>query len=155
VSKVTGQDKQLYCALISIAGDTLLVPNSAVTEAIGQSFLTPQDGAPRWLAGTLEWNRRTLIAIHFEALNGGAPMPLPRRARLVILQTVDVNGTETPLALVAQGYPHLVTVTRDAIVSLPLRLSDDPALVLARVRIGSSEALIPDLEELSERMKRS
>lgn len=140
--------RQLYCALVAVAGDTLLLPNSAVSEAVGLNALIPHVGEPNWLAGTLEWGRRSLTAIHFEVLNGAAPTPLSRRARLVVLQALDAAGTAAPLALVAQAYPHLITVTRDAITALPLRAEDDPALVLARVRVGNSEALIPDLDAL-------
>lgn len=140
--------KQLYCALVTVAGDTLLLPNSVVTEAVGQSALSPHEGEPRWFAGKLEWNRKTLNAVHFEVLNGASPMPLSRRARLVVVQVPDATGIEIPLAVVAQGYPHLITLTREAVISLPLRPGDDPALVLARVRVGNSEALIPDLDYL-------
>lgn len=152
MSDVPAPAKQLYCALITVAGDTLLLPNSVVTEAVGQSALSLHEGEPRWFAGKLEWNRRTLSAIHFEVLNGAIPVPLTRRARLVVLQAPDATGSEIPLAVVAQGYPHLITVTRDAVIPLPLRAGDDPALVLARVRVGNSEALIPDLDVLRLRI---
>lgn len=145
--------KQLYCVLVALQGDTLLLPNAAIAETVGQDALKPNDNTqPRWVEGTLEWNRRALSAVRFETLNGAAHTALPRRARLVVLQALDAETTAAPLALVAQGYPHLITVTREAIVPLPLRADDDPALVLARVRVGNSEALIPDLDALRLRV---
>lgn len=140
---------QLYCVLIALEGDTLLLPNATIAETVGQELLTAAgESDPAWLAGTLQWNRHAVKAIRFETLNKLAAAALTRRARLVVLQALDRVGSAAPLALVAQNYPHLITVTRDAIAPLPLRAGDDPAWVLARVRVGNSEALIPDLDAL-------
>lgn len=144
--------KQLYCVLIALADDTLLLPNAAIAETVGQDALTVNEAEPHWLAGTLQWNRRALSVIRFETLNGAAPLALTRRTRLVVLQALDAETSAAPLALVAQSYPHLITVTRDAVEYLPLRPSDDPAFVLARVRVGNSEALIPDLDALRQQV---
>ncbi len=143
---------QLYCVLIALADDTLLLPNAAVAETVGQEGLTVNEAEPHWVAGELEWNRRSLTALRFETLNGAGALSLNRRARLVVLQALDAETSAAPLALVAQSYPHLITVTRDAIAALPLRDTDDPAFVLARVRVGNSEALIPNLDALRQRV---
>ena len=140
--------KQLYCVLIALADDTLLLPNACIAETVGQDQLTVNEAEPRWVAGELEWNRRSLTAIRFETLNGAAHAPLTRRARMVVLQALDAETSAAPLALVSQSYPHLITVNREAVVQLPLRASDNPAAVLARVKVGNSEALIPDLDYL-------
>ncbi len=139
---------QLYCVLIALVNDTLLLPNAAIAETVGQDGFIANTEEPRWLAGEFQWNRRLLRAIRFETLNGASHAPLTRRARLVVLQALDAETGIAPLALVSQSYPHLITVTRDALVRLPLRDSDDPAVVLTRVRVGNSEALIPDLDAL-------
>lgn len=139
--------KEIYCVLIALADDTLLLPNAVISETVGQDSLTVNEAEPRWVAGELEWNRRSLTAVRFETLNGSAHSPLARRARLVVLQLLD-SFDGTPLALVSQGYPHLITVTRDAVVAMPLRANDNPEVVLARVRVGNSEAVIPNLDAL-------
>lgn len=143
--------KQLYCVLIALVNDTLLLPNTVIAETVGQDALTVNEAEPYWVAGELEWDRRSLTAIRFETLNGAAHLPLTKRARLVVLQALDAETSAAPLALVAQAYPHLITVTSEAVVPLPLRASDNPDVVLARVRIGNSEALIPDLDALRRR----
>ena len=144
--------KQIYCVLIALVDDTLLLPNTTIAETVGQEALTVNEAAPHWVAGALQWNRRALTAIRFETLNGAAHTPLARRARLVVFQALDAETTAAPFALVAQGYPHLITVTREALVSLPLRPNDNPAVVLARVRVGNSEALIPSMDALRQRV---
>lgn len=144
--------KEIYCVLIGLDSDTLLLPNAVISETVGQDSLTVNEAEPRWVAGELEWNRQSLTALRFETLNGAAHAPLSRRARLVVLQLLDRFGS-TPLALVSQGYPHLITVNREAISPLPLRPGDNPEAVLARVRVGNSEALIPDLDYLRRQVE--
>lgn len=142
--------RQVYCVLITTADDILLLPNAAIAETVGQDALTVNEAEPYWVAGELEWNRRSLTAIRFETLNGATHTPLTRRARLVVIQALDAVTSAAPIALVAQGYPHLITVSREAIAPLPLRASDNPNVVLARVRVGNSEALIPSLDRLRQ-----
>lgn len=140
--------EQLYCALISCGEDTLVVPNTLIAETIGLETLTAIEGGPAWLAGTVQWNHQRLAALRFEALGDAAAPANARRARLVVLQVPAASGEGTALALLTQGYPHLITVTRSAIGPLALRGRDHAPAVLARVRIGNSEALVPDLEHL-------
>jgi chemosensory pili system protein ChpC len=140
--------RQLYCVLIALVDDTLLLPNAAVIETVGQQGLTVNEAEPLWVAGELVWNARALTAVRFETLNRAAAAPIPKRSKLVVLHGQGGEAGDAPLALVAQGYPHLITVSRDAIKQLPLRTTDNPSAVLARVRVGNSEALIPDLDHL-------
>lgn len=141
---------QLYCVLLALRDDTLVLPNALVAEALAQDALRPAEGGERWLAGHLNWANQRLPVVNFETLNGGLAAPLGRRSRLVVLHALGERPEDRPCALLCQGYPHLVTLSRAALAPLPLRESDRPEYVLARVRIGNSEALIPDLDRIAE-----
>lgn len=140
---------QLYCVLLSLRQDTLLLPNAAVAEAIGQDALQVDASGPHWLAGTFHWNNRRVSAINFEPLNSDQWPLLNKRSRLVILHAISGRPDDTPFAIVCQGYPHLITLSQVAVTALPLRETDRPEFVLARVRIGNTEALIPDLDRIA------
>ncbi len=140
---------QLYCVLLSLREDTLLLPNAAVAEAIGQDLLKTDDAGPNWLAGTFNWNNRRIPAINFEPLNSDHWPPLNKRSRLVVLHAISGRPEDAPFAIVCQGYPHLITLSRVALTPLALRETDRPDYVLARVRIGNTEALIPDLDRIA------
>jgi chemosensory pili system protein ChpC len=143
--------EQLYCVLLALRDDTLVLPNALIAEALAQDSLEPQaEGGARWLAGEVNWRNQRLQAVNFETLNGGLAAPLSRRSRMVVLHALGERPEDKPYALVCQGYPHLVTLSRVALAPLPLRESDRPEYVLARVRIGNSEALIPDLDRIAE-----
>lgn len=133
---------EIYAVLIAIEGDTLLLPNAAVNEVLPVATLEGvADGA--WL-GRRTWNNRVLQVLSFEALNNGRVPVGNRRARNVVLHSAGAAS----YALLAQGYPHLVTLNRSALIPIPLRGTDRPQAVLSRVRIANTEALIPNLEAL-------
>lgn len=146
---------QLYCVLLSLRGDTLLLPNAAVAEAVGQDALRVEGRGPEWLAGTLQWNHRRLPALSFEALNGATRPALNKRSRLVVLNAFGGEAGDAPFAVVCQGYPHLITLSRVAVAPLPLGSNDSPDYVLARVRIGNTEALIPDLDRIAALLRQA
>ena len=146
---------QLYCVLLSLREDTLLLPNAAVAEAVGQDALRPEGRGPEWLAGTLDWNHRRLPTLSFEALNGQTRPALNKRSRLVVLNPVTSEAGESAFALLCQGYPHLITLSRVAVTPLPLGENDVPDYVLARVRIGNTEALIPDLDRIAALLRQA
>jgi chemosensory pili system protein ChpC len=137
---------ELYAVLVAVHDDTLLLPNSAVAEVVARDALQPSSSGPEWLAGWCDWNSRRVPAIRFELLNGGTRGGDARRERIVVLHSLGNAVPGGCIALVALGYPHLVTLNRAAMRPLALDASDREALVLARARIASQVVLIPDLE---------
>lgn len=148
--------EQLYAVLIAVHQDTLLLPNTAVAEVLARDALQGADaGAPSWLAGHCDWSNRRVPVVRFEHLNGASPPADPRRERLVVLNSLGRHLPSGQLAIVAHGYPHLVTLNRSALRNVPLRESDRDDLVLSRVRIANQEALIPSLEQIEAEIARA
>ncbi|MBX6420566.1 MAG: chemotaxis protein CheW [Nevskia sp.] len=141
---------QLYAVLIALQGDTLLLPNLAVTEVVSTEGLRRPSGCAPWLAGLLAWQGRELPVARFELLNNGAAAPDHRRTRVVIVNAVTARIEGGHYGLIAEGHPHLVTLNRAALRPAERRPQDSSELVLARVRVASQEAAIPNLEKLEE-----
>lgn len=135
----------VYAVMIAIDGDTLLLPNSAIAEVVPrESAIAHRDGINGWL-GDLEWNGRSVPLVQLETLMGRPLQSGGRRARIVILHSLTAGGGGRHLALVAQGYPHLVTLNAAALTAEPLRDDDDDRWVLGRCRVASQLTMIPDL----------
>ena len=140
---------EIYAVLISLPNDTLLLPNAAVAEVISPDRLDRgSDGAPDWYAGSVAYNNRRLPVLRFEVLNGAPRSDDTRRTRLAILHTVTNRVRAGQYGLLCQGYPHLVTLNRTAAHAEPLAPSDREAMVLTRVSIANTSALIPNLESI-------
>jgi len=146
--------QQLYAVLVALQSDTLLLPNLAVAEVVAMQDVRPLPGAPAWFAGLINWQGQELPVARFELLNnGGADLP-SRRTRVVVVNSVSTRLSAGRYGLMAEGYPHLVTLNRAALRPADPRPQDSPGLVLSRVRVASQEALIPNLERIEQEMAR-
>lgn len=138
----------LYGVLIALENDALLLPNTALAEVAPRERLVEGTGHADWL-GTLEWHGKPVPALSFEALNG---QPLPAagegRVRFAVLHALSDDFRPHAWAVRCGGYPRMVPLNAAALEPLPLRASDHPDFVLARVRVGAREAIIPDLERI-------
>jgi chemosensory pili system protein ChpC len=141
----------LYAVLVSLASDTLLLPNAAVAEVISAEKMDPPPpGAPAWFAGKATYNNRQLSVVRFEVMNGSAAASDTRRTRLAVLQPLTGELRTGQYAIVCQGYPHLVTLNRQALKKEELVSTDDAELVLTRVSIANTNALVPNLEKIEQ-----
>jgi chemosensory pili system protein ChpC len=143
---------ELYCLLVPLAGERLLLPRGCVAEVV--AYQTPQEltGAPPWLLGLVAWNGRQVPLLSFEGCRGEDVPPPTSRARLVILHAADVGIESGCLALVAQGFPQLLRASRELIRAdeSSQYASDDP--VLARLQLLNEGALVPDLPLLEAKV---
>jgi chemosensory pili system protein ChpC len=143
--------EDLYAVLVSLAADTLLLPNAAVAEVISAERLDPPPpGSPPWLAGRVTYNNRPLAVVRFEVMNGSGTIGDSRRTRLAVMQPITGALRTGQYAVVCQGYPHLVTLNRTALRKEALVSTDNDELVLTRVSIANTSALIPNLEKIEQ-----
>ena len=143
--------EDVYAVLVSLASDTLLLPNAAVAEVISAERMDPPPpGAPAWFAGKAMYNNRQLSVVRFEVMNGSAAAGDTKRTRLAVLQPLTGQLRTGQYAVVCQGYPHLVTLNRQALKKEERVSTDDEELVLTRVSIANTNALIPNLEKIEQ-----
>ncbi len=143
---------QVYGAPITLNGETWLLPNAAIADVLAFEQVDINTGSPDWLLGFVDWRDRRLPLIAVEGLLG---LPIPERmprARLLVLNTVTDQVMAGQYVIVAQGYPHLVTVNERALQpdwsdDLPERNN-----TACRVRIGTNLALIPDLDRIESQL---
>lgn len=147
--------EQLYAVLVALREDTLLLPNSAIAEVVGAEGLQARTNAPAWLAGQLPWSGRDVPVIRFEVLNGAPAGGDDRRARIVIVNAPGSHAELSAIGIWSQGYPHLVTLNRTAVQPAKLRDTDRADLLLSRVRIASTQALILDLDTVEADLVRA
>lgn len=143
--------EEVYAVLVSLTSDTLLLPNAAVAEVISAEKIDPPPaGSPPWLAGRAIYNNRQLAVLRFEVMNGSSAISDSRRTRLAVIQPLTGALRTGQYAIVCQGYPHLVTLNRQALKKEALLSTDDTNLVLTRVSIANTNALVPNLEKVEQ-----
>ena len=146
--------EQLYAVLIGLRNDTLLLPNAGVVEVTSREGLQARPDAPPWFAGMLAWQNIVLPVIRFEALGGAATDGVGRRARVAVVNGVSRQLAGGRFGVLCEGYPHLVTLNRAALQPAAARERDRAEFVLARVRVASTEAAIPNLQNIELELAR-
>lgn len=132
--------------LIQVAGHPLLLPNAATVEVLSYGEPDRIEHAPEWLLGRIRWRGWRLPLIAFSTLSGGEPDRPGVGSKVVVLKALGGDPGRSYFALVAQGFPRLVTVSRDNMIAdtqYGETLSD---VIRARVVFNYDVALVPDLD---------
>jgi chemosensory pili system protein ChpC len=135
--------------LIQIAGARLLLPNATIAEVLSFADPDPVPNAPDWLLGRIRWRGWQLPLVAFSRLAGIAEEQGGLGSKVVVLKALVGNAKTPYFAVLTQGFPRLVTVSRNALVA-----EDDgqavPVGVRARVMLNQDAALLPDLEQIEQ-----
>jgi chemosensory pili system protein ChpC len=137
--------------LIQVAGGRLLLPNATIAEVLSYAEPDSVEGAPDWLLGRMRWRGWQLPLIAFGRLSGLANERGGLGSKVVVLRALGGNPRAPYFALLTQGFPRLVTVSRDT-----LMVVDDhnalPNGVQARVLLNEDAAFLPDLGAIEEQI---
>ena len=133
--------------LIQVAGARLLMPNAAIAEVLSYADPEPVEGTPDWLLGRVRWRGWQLPLVAFSRLTGIADEQPGLGNKMIVLKAFGGQGRLPFFAVLTQGFPRLVTVSRAGLVGVepgePL-----PPGVLGLVRLNDDPALLPDVDRL-------
>ncbi len=134
--------------LIQVAGARLLLPNATIAEVLSFADPEPVANAPDWLLGRIRWRGWQVPLIAFARLSGIADEKGGLGSKVVVLKALGGDAKAPFFALLTQGFPRLVTVSRDALVAQPADAGELPPGVQARVMLKDDAALLPDLQQV-------
>lgn len=137
--------------LIQIAGSQLLLPNAATVEVLSYADPDPVDNAPEWLLGQIRWRGWRLPLVSFARLAGTHTEGAPVGTKVIVLKALGGDPKLPYFALVAQGFPRLVTITRENMIVDSAHLETLPDGIRLRVMFNDDVALVPDLD-VAEKM---
>ena len=130
--------------LIQVTAGRLLLPNASVAEVITYSEPEPVPDAPDWLLGRVRWRGWRLPLLSFSRLAGWSSEDGHLGAKVAVLKALGGNAKLPFFAVLSQGFPRLVTVSRTALVEQH-DMKDLPLGVHARVMLNDDSAAVPDL----------
>jgi chemosensory pili system protein ChpC len=139
-------DIEIRSVMVPLTGMELLIPNATVAEVVGFTRPEPVTGAPEWLLGTFLWRGWQVPLISFANLTDDAVTESVNGARLCITKTLINNERMPYIAILAQGFPRLTTVTGDNMTEVPSETK--PIAAAGRVIVENTEAIVPDLDRL-------
>jgi chemosensory pili system protein ChpC len=134
--------------LIQIAGARLLLPNATIAEVLSYADPEPVAGAPDWLLGRIRWRGWQLPLVAFSRLTGVAGEQGGLGSKVLVVKAFGGNPKLPYFALLTQGFPRLVTVSRQALEAVDRGGDALPDAVLAEVMLNQDQALLPDIERI-------
>ena len=141
---MTTSNHDIRGVLIQVEGARLLLPNASISEVLSYATPEPIDNAPDWLLGRIRWRGWSVPLASFSRLTGLAEESGGLANKVAVLKALGGNSRAPHFALLTQGFPRLVTVTRESL--LPEQVDDLPTGIRARVRLNEDAACIPDLD---------
>ena len=130
--------------LIQVGGGRLLLPNATIAEVLSYAEPEPVESSADWLLGRFRWRGWQLPLVAFSRLAGIGEEQPGLGSKVIVLKALGGDRRIPYFAILTQGFPRLVTVSRSA---LEVEADDDalPEAIQARVRLNDEPALLPDL----------
>ncbi|MGY0560127.1 chemotaxis protein CheW [Luteimonas sp. A277] len=136
--------------LIQIKGGSLLLPNASVSEVLSYADPEPLDGAPDWILGRIRWRGWQLPLVAWGRLTGAAADEAgDLGSKVAVIKALHGNPRLPYFAVLAQGFPRLVTVSHDSLLTDAGEGQPLPEAALASVMLNEDRAMVPDLDAIA------
>lgn len=143
----------IHCLTIPLNNETAILPNSAIAEVISFKEPAPVDDAPEWFLGYVDWREKRVPLISFESVSGKEIGSAKKNSRICVLNTLN-GSTQIPyVGILSQGIPSLAIVQEQGMEDKESSDESRPA-VGAYVEVGGVNALIPNIDEIEQRLIR-
>ena len=137
--------------LIQVGGGRLLLPNATIAEVLSYAEPEADGSGVDWMLGKFRWRGWQLPLIAFSRLAGIGDDTPGLGSKVTVLKALGGDLRTPFFAIVTQGFPRLVTVSRSA---LSVESQDMlPSGVQAYVRLNDEPALLPDLIQVEQRLR--
>ncbi|MEO6689389.1 MAG: chemotaxis protein CheW [Dokdonella sp.] len=146
--------REIRGVMVPVTEGRLLLPNATVAEVISYTKPEPVANAPAWLLGRLAWRGWRLPLFSFPMLAGHASEESTRNARVTVLKLLGGSAKMPFLAMLAQGFPRLTTITSELLITT----GDNSELgtgVHSEVLVHDDHAVIPDLRVIEDLVGRA
>ncbi len=134
------------CVLVPLVGVHLLLPSSCLAEIVNYQPPQPQNDAPAWLQGTIDWRGETIPLVAVETLLG-LEHPVPgHRSRIAVCSGLSTDSTLAYYGILANSVPRQARITAENIAAMD-PMTESP-LAKQWVQATTEQAVIPDLDGL-------
>lgn len=145
VGNMDGVQDKVRSLWVPLRKMNLLVPNVVVAEICSYRAPISCEGMPEWFLGMVQWRAQEIPVISLEAVCGLTVPSNPVFSRLMIVNSVNRDSPLKHFAIITAGLPGLIQFGNDMADEV---VDDAYAGLKCIVRIGSEEAVIPDLPYL-------
>lgn len=136
--------------LITVNQGRLLLPNASIAEVITFTDPDPIKNAPEWLLGRIRWRGWQLPLLSFSRFAHWSTEEGQLGAKVVVLKALGGNPKLPYFAMLSQGFPRLVTVSKTALVESSDNNKKLQTGIHSYVTLNDDVAVVPDLLSLEQ-----
>jgi len=144
---VNTPQRDIRGVMITVGQGRLLLPNASVAEVITFSDPEPVENAPDWMLGRIRWRGWRLPLVSFSRLAGWSQESGQIGAKVAVLKALGGNPRLPYFAVLSQGFPRLVTVSRAGLAETRDG-KVQPLGIHSQVMLNDDAAVVPDLASL-------
>ena len=148
---MSAANQDIRAVLIQTEASRLLLPNATSSEVLSYAEPEPMADAPDWLLGQIRWRGWRLPLVSFARIAGTHSEGAAIGTKVIVIKALGGDPKLPYFALVAQGFPRLVTISRDNMIVDSEHREVMPDGIRLRVMFNDDVALVPDLDA-AERM---
>ena len=136
----------IHSQMLRLAGEPLIIPNTAVAEIINYAEPSPVKDAPDWLLGTLDWRGYRIPLLSLEHAMGENTPKVTAESRIAIINCISGKNDFHFYGIITTGLPRLVNIEEKKISAISEGVKN--SLVLSNVMVNQTQAVIPDLDAI-------
>jgi len=139
---------KIACLMIPMQSVTLMLPNEAVAEVVGDLRPEKLPDMPEWYLGQAEWRGLKIPVLSYENLVDGSYTTPTHSSCLIVLNSLKAQRTFPFYALLSTQHPRLLRANKKDLVEQETTTGINKYHVL----INGNVAIIPDLDLLEEKL---
>jgi len=146
-SEATGPS--IHCTLAPTGGWAMVLPTSAIAEITDYAPPAPLDDTPDWLLGQVEWEDWQVPVISYGALiEGDSPESATAHSRIMVVKSLSNTARLPFIGVMVSEIPKLANISE---AEMDFTGDEGKSLgVHCKVKLGGQNAVIPDLDRLSQ-----
>lgn len=147
------------CVMLPVSHGHVLIPNTAVASMISFTQPAPLPDSPAWLLGMINWQGWYLPVVSWSGIIDPQADTALDNVRIAIIKNLHKHGGMPYFAIIAKGFPRLLSITADDLANgEEINLDDDGSgnsdCLLARVQLENRSVDVPALPALGAYISR-
>ena len=139
----------IHCTLALTGKWSMVLPTSAIAEITDYAPPAPLENTPNWLLGQVEWEDWQVPVISYGALiDGNAPESATAHSRIMVVKSLSSTARVPFIGVMVREIPKLASISES---EMEVTGEEGQSLgVHCKVKVAGQEAVIPDLDRLSQ-----
>lgn len=139
----------IHCTLALTGNWSMVLPTSAIAEITDYAPPAPLENTPNWLLGQVEWEDWQVPVISYGALiDGDPPESATAHSRIMVVKSLSSTARVPFIGVMVREIPRLASISES---EMEVAGDDGKSLgVHCKVKLSGQDAVIPDLDRLSQ-----